>query len=134
MLHWASRNPGGTSGLTGPAAMEDGDAKPHAPDPGGAARRLRRPGLRGRTPDVAGLTLETTGGPADGLPGAPLLSRNAAAVSATCQDWEYLCLVQEGVAGLNAFVRAAVEPVEQPHPGVVGDEDDRPKEALRPSR
>ncbi|HEY6106143.1 MAG TPA: hypothetical protein VIV59_09200 [Anaeromyxobacteraceae bacterium] len=71
------------------------------------------PDFAGGTPDVAGLTLETAGGPADGLPGAPLLSRNAAAVSATCQDWEYLCLVQEGVAGLNAFVRAAVEPVEQ---------------------
>ncbi len=71
------------------------------------------PDFAGGTPDVAGLTLETTGGPADGLPGAPLLSRNAAAVSATCQDWEYLCLVQEGVAGLNTFVRAAVEPVEQ---------------------
>jgi hypothetical protein len=61
------------------------------------------------TPDVAGLTLETDGGPADGIPapGAPLSS-----VAAGCQPYQYLCNVQAAVAGLNGFVRMAVAPVE----------------------
>jgi hypothetical protein len=71
------------------------------------------PDFVGGTPDVAGLTLETVGGPADGLAAGASPGSGAASVSAACQPWEYLCLVQEGVAGLNAFVRAAVEPVEQ---------------------
>ena len=73
------------------------------------------PDFVGGTPDVAGLTLETTGGAADGLPAALAAGgvASSALASVTCEDWQYLCKIQEGVAGLNLFVRAAVEPVEQ---------------------
>lgn len=68
----------------------------------------------GGTPDVAGLTLETTGGGSEGLPGALAVpGQVSAAATAPCEDWQYLCKIHEGVSGLNLFVRATVEPVEQ---------------------
>jgi hypothetical protein len=62
------------------------------------------------TPDVAGLVLETTGDAADGL--AAPAARSMASLAATCQPYEYLCNIQQAVAGLNGFVRLAVKPVE----------------------
>lgn len=68
----------------------------------------------GGTPDVLGLTLETTGGSGDGLaltadatPGVDLT-----APVDTCADYEFFCNVRFAVAGVNYFVRVALEPVE----------------------
>lgn len=66
------------------------------------------------TPNVAGLALETSGGVADGLPataGALTVGTSEQALG-TCQPYQYLCNIHEAVAGINLFVRAAVEPVE----------------------
>ena len=68
----------------------------------------------GGTPDVQGLTLETAGGSGDGLalsadatPGTDLT-----APVDTCADYEFFCNVRFAVAGVNYFVRVALEPVE----------------------
>jgi len=65
------------------------------------------------TPDVAGVALETTGGAGDGL---ALTAEGSVAVSAAvapCQPYMYLCNIQQGVRGLNEYVRAIVGSVEQ---------------------
>jgi hypothetical protein len=64
------------------------------------------------TPDVAGLTLETTGGAGDGLAPAGRALTEVAAAAASCEPYQYLCNIQKAVADLNAFVKAAVAPVE----------------------
>jgi hypothetical protein len=76
------------------------------------------PDFAGGTPDVAGLTLETSGGSYDGLTAtAPdsTVSASAAALAIpviTCQPWEFTCNVRRSIVGVNAFIRAAIEPVE----------------------
>jgi hypothetical protein len=65
------------------------------------------------TPDVAGIALETTGGAGDGL---ALTAEGGLAVRpavAPCQPYMYLCNIQQGVRGLNEYVRAIVGSVEQ---------------------
>jgi hypothetical protein len=69
------------------------------------------------TPDVAGLALETSGGASDGLAlRADGLGSTASALTAvttsSCQPWQFLCRIREGVKGINQYVRAVVEPVE----------------------
>jgi hypothetical protein len=76
----------------------------------------------GGTPDVAGLTLETTGGTADGLTttagtAGALSVATSATTAATlpaspCQSYEFTCNLRHAIVGVNYFVRAAVEPVE----------------------
>jgi hypothetical protein len=67
------------------------------------------------TPDVAGLTLETSGGSAEAAV-SPLeavgAEQSTAAVSTPCQPYEYLCNIHAAVVGLNTYVRAAVAPIE----------------------
>lgn len=76
------------------------------------------PDFAGGTPDAAGLTLETAGGSYDGLAvAAPdtTVSASAAALAIpliTCQPWEFTCNVRRSIVGVNAFIRAALEPVE----------------------
>ena len=70
--------------------------------------------LQAATPDVAGLSLETTGGAADGLtvsPAGSALAASAAAASG-CEPYQYLCNIHAAVTGLNEYVQAAVEPIE----------------------
>ena len=69
------------------------------------------PAFTDGTPDVAGLALETSGGAPDGLATDALPAANARA-AASCEPWEYLCRLQEGVRSLNQFVRAVVDPIE----------------------
>ena len=70
------------------------------------------------TPDVAGLALETSGGASDGLalradaPPGNTANALTAATATTCQPWQQLCRIREGVKGINLYVRAVVEPVE----------------------
>jgi hypothetical protein len=78
------------------------------------------PDFAGGTPDSAGLTLETTGGAGDGLlasapsGGASALSAGPSieAVALTCQSYEFTCNIRHAIAGVNLFVRGALEPVE----------------------
>ncbi|HEY6099651.1 MAG TPA: hypothetical protein VIW03_09490 [Anaeromyxobacter sp.] len=87
-----------------------------------ACGKAAAPDFAGGTPDVAGLTLETTGGAPDGLTaGAPDGSPSAlAAASSTamaaavnpCQPYEFTCNIRRSIVGVNAFVRVALEPVE----------------------
>ncbi|HEY7724774.1 MAG TPA: hypothetical protein VH880_05540 [Anaeromyxobacteraceae bacterium] len=69
------------------------------------------------TPDAAGLVLETSGSPNDGLALAgadgPAPTATAAAALAACQPYQWFCGIQQGIAGLNTYVRALVGPVEQ---------------------
>ncbi len=68
----------------------------------------------GGTPDVQGLTLESTGGTTDATSYALRTSTvQSALVGAACQDYQYLCKIQEGVAELNLYVHATLGPVAQ---------------------
>ncbi len=71
------------------------------------------------TPDVAGLTLETSGSneaASSALVAEPALApsqdRVASAVTTPCPPYMYLCNIHAAVVGLNAYVRAAVAPIE----------------------
>jgi len=65
------------------------------------------------TPDVAGVALETAGGAGDGLTALAEGGTAARAAVAPCQPYMYLCNIQQGVRGLNEYVRAIVGSVEQ---------------------
>ncbi|HEY6003241.1 MAG TPA: hypothetical protein VIV57_10220 [Anaeromyxobacter sp.] len=76
------------------------------------------PDFAAGTPDSAGLTLETTGGSGDGLiasapsGGASALSVNGSIDALTCQSYELTCNIRRSIAGVNLFIRGALEPVE----------------------
>ncbi len=82
------------------------------------------PDYAGGTPNVAALSLETSGGTVDGLASAPTSGMAltvgttatvaAATLPAPCAhpDYEWTCDIHHAVGGLNFFVRAALEPVE----------------------
>ncbi|BDG03093.1 hypothetical protein [Anaeromyxobacter oryzae] len=69
------------------------------------------------TPDVAGLTLETSG-TGEGVTASATSAATAdpglatAAASAACEPYQYLCNIHAAVAGLNGYVRAVIAPVE----------------------
>lgn len=79
------------------------------------------PDFAGGTPDAAGLTLETTGGAGDGLTatsssGGAALTVDTSGVTTlaaiTCQSYEFTCNIRRSIAGVNYFIRGALEPVE----------------------
>ena len=78
------------------------------------------PDFAAGTPDAAGLTLESNGDAGDGLVasapsgGASALSVDPSvqAVALTCQSYEFTCNIRRSIAGVNLFVRGALEPVE----------------------
>jgi hypothetical protein len=84
-----------------------------------ACGKTADPDFASGTPDSAGLTLETTGGPGDGLT-ASATSGGAAALSvepsiqavASCTAAEFTCNIRRSLAGVNLFIRGALEPVE----------------------
>jgi len=67
------------------------------------------------TPDVAGLTLESTGGAADGLVAHPQgdLGTASSAATVACEPYQYLCNLHAALTGLNTFVRSVVGQVEK---------------------
>jgi len=66
------------------------------------------------TPDVGGLALETSGGAADGLAltAAPNALASGQVAAAGCEPYQYRCTIHEALSGLNHYVRAAVEPIQ----------------------
>jgi hypothetical protein len=88
-----------------------------------ACGKSAAPDFAAGTPDAAGLTLEMTGGTADGMTASAPAGGAALAVTASgaagmaaalpsCQSWEFTCNIRRSVVGVNLFVRAALEPVE----------------------